>query len=637
MPKNIVVFSDGTGQDGGVRPDQRLSNVYKLYRACRTDSTSPIDPAEQIAFYDPGLGTDDDVHGFVRAWRTFEKLLGSVAGRGIGSNIIDCYEFIINHWQPGDRIYIIGFSRGAYTARCVAQVLSLCGVPRHEPGDPDVRLRRFARSTRLAAARAVHQVYEHGAGHPLGAFETERNEQARRFRVDYGSDADGIPNAAPYFIGVFDTVAALGAKGWRLYGIGAILGTGIAALVGAVAALIHWIVGIGFLATFGLLGVLTGAVIWTVLKRQSLRYIDDFPTKGAPRRRHWIAWHASNYDRGLSHHVGYARHASAIDEDRADFPRVGWGRHDVVRPAVDGQPLPLVQLWFAGDHSDIGGGYRETESRLSDISLQWMVDEATTLPGPLIVNRAQLAIWPDPAAMQHSEVVAVRDRTLWWVPKWSPKALRDGWAAAARAPAGEPVHPSVFARFGADSVALPTGEGPYRPVNLASDPRFTHFYDGHDPVTSDALAAAVAALPYRRRVADRPRGRRTDPGSRHAAPRPRRRLRDHNNGCAMERGRARPLSRPAFARLSWRRGSAARVAGDQRRGASRRQPAIHHPGAGGAGRGSRARFAAGVDHRPGAVRQPVARRNRVDSRRVRARHRTDQRLTCRRRYEGLRP
>lgn len=493
MPKNIVVFSDGTGQDGGVRPDQRLSNIYKLYRACRSDPTSPIDPAEQIAFYDPGLGTDDDVHGVVRAWRALQKLLGSVAGRGIGTNIIDCYEFIINHWQPGDRIYIFGFSRGAYTARCVAQVLSLCGVPRHQAGTPDMPFRRFARSTRLAAARAVHQVYEHGAGHPRGDFEAERDEQARRFRVDYGADMDGVPNASAYFIGVFDTVAALGAKGWKFYGIGAILGIGIAAIVAAAAGLIHWIFGPSFVATFAVLGVLTSAGIWAILKRQSLRTIDDFPTKGAPRRRHWIAWHASNYDRGLSRHVGYARQASAIDEDRADFPRVGWGRHDVVRPAVDGEPLPLVQLWFAGDHSDIGGGYPETESRLSDISLEWMIGEATTLPDPLIVNRVQLATWPDPAAMHHSEVVAVRDRVLWWVPKWAPKALRDGWAAAPRAPAGEPVHPSVYARFAAPSVALPTGDGPYRPANLASDPRFSPFFAGSDPATPDARAAAAMA------------------------------------------------------------------------------------------------------------------------------------------------
>ncbi len=51
MGKNIVIFSDGTGQAGGVRPDQHLSNIYKLYRACRTGPDSTINPAEQVAFY----------------------------------------------------------------------------------------------------------------------------------------------------------------------------------------------------------------------------------------------------------------------------------------------------------------------------------------------------------------------------------------------------------------------------------------------------------------------------------------------------------------------------------------------------------------------------------------------------------
>jgi hypothetical protein len=54
MPKNIVVFSDGTGQDGGVRPEQTVSNVYKLYRVCHVGSENAVNPREQVAFYDPG-------------------------------------------------------------------------------------------------------------------------------------------------------------------------------------------------------------------------------------------------------------------------------------------------------------------------------------------------------------------------------------------------------------------------------------------------------------------------------------------------------------------------------------------------------------------------------------------------------
>src|SRR3546814_19351516 len=54
--KNIVIFADGTGQIGGLRPDQRLSNVYKMYRAMRPGPSSPIYYCDQVTYFDPGLG-----------------------------------------------------------------------------------------------------------------------------------------------------------------------------------------------------------------------------------------------------------------------------------------------------------------------------------------------------------------------------------------------------------------------------------------------------------------------------------------------------------------------------------------------------------------------------------------------------
>ena len=68
MPKTILIFSDGTGQAGGLKPDQHLSNVYKLFRATRVGPDSPVDPAAQIAFYDAGLGTKKENQ---RRWRRF--------------------------------------------------------------------------------------------------------------------------------------------------------------------------------------------------------------------------------------------------------------------------------------------------------------------------------------------------------------------------------------------------------------------------------------------------------------------------------------------------------------------------------------------------------------------------------------
>jgi uncharacterized protein (DUF2235 family) len=122
MPKNIVVYSDGTGQDGGARPEQRISNIYKMYRISRDHAETGIDPSRQVVFYDAGLGTDIGATALTAPVRFVQKLLGSVTGAGIKRNIADCYEFIVNHYEEGDRIFLFGFSRGAYTVRSLANL-----------------------------------------------------------------------------------------------------------------------------------------------------------------------------------------------------------------------------------------------------------------------------------------------------------------------------------------------------------------------------------------------------------------------------------------------------------------------------------------------------------------------------------
>jgi uncharacterized protein (DUF2235 family) len=89
MPKNIVVYSDGTGQDGGARPEQRISNIYKMYRVCRDHADTGIDPSQQVVFYDAGLGTDIGTTALTAPVRFVQKLLGSVTGAGIKRNIAD--------------------------------------------------------------------------------------------------------------------------------------------------------------------------------------------------------------------------------------------------------------------------------------------------------------------------------------------------------------------------------------------------------------------------------------------------------------------------------------------------------------------------------------------------------------------
>jgi uncharacterized protein (DUF2235 family) len=81
--------------------------------------------------------------------------LSTGTGAGIKRNIADCYEFIINHYEDGDRIYLFGFSRGAYTVRSLANLLMHCGIPTKAPGGPLMRIRKAVRDIAWEAVDTV--------------------------------------------------------------------------------------------------------------------------------------------------------------------------------------------------------------------------------------------------------------------------------------------------------------------------------------------------------------------------------------------------------------------------------------------------------------------------------------------------
>ncbi len=219
MARNILIFSDGTGQVGGYAFDEDRTNVYKLFRATRVCPDSCIDPKEQAAFYDQGLGSRGE-EGFLvgRIAQWVYKAASQATGLGITQNIIDCYAAIIRLANPDDRIFFFGFSRGAYTVRCVAAVLALCGIPTRNLNGSELPLDE-AGSKKLATY-AVKHVYQFTSSRkekdatPRQKFLLQTRERlAIRFRMDcaaYDPQHPIHPNNYPYFVGVFDTVAALG-------------------------------------------------------------------------------------------------------------------------------------------------------------------------------------------------------------------------------------------------------------------------------------------------------------------------------------------------------------------------------------------------------------------------------------------
>ncbi|MEP3050840.1 MAG: DUF2235 domain-containing protein [Erythrobacter sp.] len=271
-PRNIVVMCDGTGNEVEVN----LSNVLKLFRMTIKNDL-------QLVFYDAGIGTIGNYTAWQRRRQEASAVFALATGYGLDANLARTYAWLCENWREGDRIWLFGFSRGAYTVRALGGLIHMLGVVR-----PD--------QSNLAgyAVGAYRRMAE------SGDFETTDN-----FRR-----VTGARRAAIHFMGVWDTVASV--------------------------IVPHW------------------------------------------DRMQLLLEHLPHTARNPS--VGVVRHALAIDEKRRMFrPRIWTDPQEFVpNPFIQGPHAAqdIQQVWFAGCHGDIGGGYPEEDSGLSKFSLIWMVEEA---------------------------------------------------------------------------------------------------------------------------------------------------------------------------------------------------------------------------------------------------------------------
>ncbi len=178
MSKNIVVCCDGTGND--FDDPNTDSNVIKLYE------TLIIDDA-QAAYYHPGVGTmgSPKAHGWFDTQWT--RIKGLAFGAGLLDNVADGYRFLMDTYEAGDRIFIFGFSRGAYTARALAAVIYVFGLLRRgNEGLIPYILRLYGRHSKAAKGGQ-------------GVLQAEEN-----FKYGFSRAVD------IHFCGVWDTVSSYG-------------------------------------------------------------------------------------------------------------------------------------------------------------------------------------------------------------------------------------------------------------------------------------------------------------------------------------------------------------------------------------------------------------------------------------------
>ncbi len=181
MAKNIVVCCDGTSNEF----DGDRTNVVKLYQMLNHD------PSVQVTYYHPGLGTMEAAGALTAFSRWWTKAAGFAFGYGLANDIRDAYVFLMNNYEEGDKIFLFGFSRGAYTVRAVASLLHMVGLirPGNEPLVP-YAIRMMTRIPDRADGRAAI---------------TRTMVLAQQFKLTFSSVACRVR-----FVGVWDTVNSVG-------------------------------------------------------------------------------------------------------------------------------------------------------------------------------------------------------------------------------------------------------------------------------------------------------------------------------------------------------------------------------------------------------------------------------------------
>ncbi|MBZ0162849.1 MAG: DUF2235 domain-containing protein [Notoacmeibacter sp.] len=126
--RNLVVLCDGTGNELGhaLMEDQRdirISSVLKAFRVAEKRTN-------QHVWYSPGVGTIGRSDWPHRIRQKVAEFIGLATGYGLDDNVLASYRFLVETWRPGDRIFLLGFSRGAWTVRVLAGMLHLIGLVR---------------------------------------------------------------------------------------------------------------------------------------------------------------------------------------------------------------------------------------------------------------------------------------------------------------------------------------------------------------------------------------------------------------------------------------------------------------------------------------------------------------------------
>ncbi|MGR8930217.1 MAG: T6SS phospholipase effector Tle1-like catalytic domain-containing protein [Gammaproteobacteria bacterium] len=307
-PKNLVVFFDGTANNPEVP-----TNIFRLYRKLEQSKDS-----QTVAIYMDGVGNEETTLG---------KIFGQGIGTGMEKRILNGYRFLVENYQPNDRIFIFGFSRGAFTARSLSGLISYAGIPKKEHAELD----SIWDSLPFTSGFTI--------GNKILEFTREQNDNAYKeqwAKWKQGDDpvlkqkikneitsalgkpkAIEVQSAEVEFLGIWDTVP--GSQGIDYFRAG---------------------------------DMVCKQPDDTTEDKQRYQ-LDSYPP------------------------IHYIAHALSKDEKRTQFKPLFLCSEDIknTQTVHNKELTTLEERVFPGAHADVGGGYEHKNNQLPEISLTWMIEQ----------------------------------------------------------------------------------------------------------------------------------------------------------------------------------------------------------------------------------------------------------------------
>lgn len=320
--RKIVIFADGTGNSFTTQE----SNVWRLYSALdKTEKTGRTPIELQLARYIPGVGTSSN---------RVLRLIDGATGIGVPSNVRKLYRFLCWNWQPGDEIYLFGFSRGAFTVRTLAGMLRWQGLMPLMIGDrpvTDAEMKRNAMRAWEAYRVSTAPLWDGGLRMApwIGALRWLRDRAItlKRRICRQPTHAEVLaardPSLRPALSGDLPEDQRGGAVSVRYMGL------------------------FDTVEAYG------------------------FPFAGLREAWSWLVWPILFRNRVCARIVVRADHVLALDDERKTFHPLQFDQTDA---GTDKAPTQVRETWFAGMHSDVGGGYPDDAVAMDP--LLWIMEAA---------------------------------------------------------------------------------------------------------------------------------------------------------------------------------------------------------------------------------------------------------------------